>query len=197
MTADITVVIPSIPPRAELLKRALASVTAQTLSPVRLIVEFDLGREGPAVLRNRALERVDTEYVAFLDDDDELLPQHLELLHETAVRESADLVYPWFTIVDSEGCLRPDLDPLGRFGLPFDPDIILNQANYIPVTVLARTSVVRAAGGFNVLFGHNPCEDWGCWQAMVRAGARFVHLPERTWLWHWHGANTSGLTTRW
>jgi len=78
--AAITVIVPTIPTRGELLNRALETVAAQTLQPAGVIVEMDQKREGAATVRNRALDRVSTEFVAFLDDDDELLPNHLKLL---------------------------------------------------------------------------------------------------------------------
>lgn len=193
---DITVCIPTIPPRSGFLNRALSSVLDQTLKPVQTIVTSDVNREGPAALRNWMLEQVQTKYVAFLDDDDEMLPKHLELLHACAEINDADLVYPWFTVL--QGGVDTGADPLGRFGLPFDP-ARLDTANYIPVTVLARTEMIRSVGGF-VNRAEPPdttCEDWGCWLRMRDAGATFVHLPERTWYWHWHGRNTSGRNDNW
>lgn len=189
---SVTVVIPSIPPRARLLRRALGSVAGQTRPPDAVSIAYDLAREGAAATRNRALAGARTEWVAFLDDDDQILPRHLEVLTECAADTGADVVYPWFEVVGGA-------DPLGWFGREFDP-VALARANYVPVTVLARAELVRAVGGFQPRPGQpadNPCEDWGCWLAMLAAGARFVHLPERTWRWHHHGANTAGRPDRW
>lgn len=190
MAADITVVIPTIPPRAHLLDRALKSVQAQTL-PALVAVAVDNDHAGAAATRNAALAQVETPWVAFLDDDDEFLPQHLELLMDCAAAACADMVYPWFTVVGGG-------DPLGRFGMPFDPDE-LRQRNYIPVTVLVRTELVREAGGFvNVHEPPHPtCEDWGLWMRLLDLEARIVHLPERTWIWHHHGKNTGGRSDCW
>lgn len=186
MNRAVTAVIPSIPPRAKLLRRALASVLAQTHTAAAVSVAVDLKREGSAVTRNRALATVQTEWCAFLDDDDQLLPQHLELLLACAEQSGADLVYP-----------RPaEPAPRLRFGLLFDADE-LRRANYIPVTVLARTELVRAAGGFRCPPGSDH-DDYGCWLAMLDLGARFVHLPVATWLWNGDpGQNTSGRPDRW
>lgn len=182
---DITVCIPTIPPRRHLLERALASVSAQTLQPAEVIVEVDTDKTGAAATRNRALDRVTTPLVAFLDDDDELYRFHLEFLHTELTRSGADLVYPWFDIVGNP-------DPLGWFGKPFDPDA-LRRANYVPVTVLARTQAVRDAGGFaNLRESGSTCEDWICWQRMLDNGCKFVHLPEKTWTWFHHSGNSGG-----
>jgi glycosyltransferase involved in cell wall biosynthesis len=186
---DITVCIPTIPPRRNLLENALRSVRAQTLQPAEVIVETDIGKTGAAATRNRALDRVKTPLVAFLDDDDELYRFHLEYLRDELVSSGADLVYPWFEIIGNS-------DPLGWFGKPFDPDA-LRQANYIPVTVLARTEAVRDAGGFrNLRDSGSTCEDWVCWLKMLDNGCKFVHLPEKTWEWvHWYG--NSGGSPNW
>lgn len=78
----VTVVIPSIPPRAKLLHRALDSVLTQRYTADAIVVEVDRDHAGAAVTRNRGLAKVDTEWTAFLDDDDVFGPDHLaELMH--------------------------------------------------------------------------------------------------------------------
>jgi glycosyltransferase involved in cell wall biosynthesis len=183
---SITVVIPTIDERHDQLDRAVASVQAQSL-PAEVEIEFDRLRTGAAATRNRALERVDTEWVAFLDDDDEFKPNHLRACARNAALTGADLVYPWF---DCDG-----EDKIGMFGVPFDP-VLLRKRNYIPVTVLVRTELVRKVGGFQDHPDDNgdPCEDWGLWLALLDAGAVFSHLPQRTWIWH-NGAGTRGRGT--
>lgn len=182
----ITVCIPTLPTRAHLLTRALRSVQAQTLRPDAVVVVEDTEGRGAAHTRNRALERVETDLVAFLDDDDEFLPLHLQELTDLQRISGADLVYPWFEVFG-------DRDPLGAFGQPFDP-VGIRTANYVPVTVLARTSSIRAAGGFRNKYDTGPsCEDWNCWLSMLDNGCHFVHLPLRTWVWHREGQGTGGI----
>jgi glycosyltransferase involved in cell wall biosynthesis len=173
---SITVIVPTIAGREMLLARALASIEAQTM-PCQVVVELDYHRRGAATTRNRALAKVDTEWVAFLDDDDELYPNHLRLCARHARLTGPDVVYPGYD-VDGE-------DPIGCFGIPFDP-FLLRRRNYIPVTTLCRTELVRKVGGFQEHPDENgdPCEDWGLWLALLDAGAKFSHLPQRTWLWH-------------
>lgn len=187
----ITLVIPTIPPRARLLDRALASVREQAMQPAVVLVEPDLLREGPAAVRNRALGRVDTEFVAWLDDDDELYPDHLRLLARFARLTGVDVAYPGYDVVGGD-------DPVGCFGLPFDAGL-LRRRNYIPVTTLCRTEAVRAAGGFRPHPDEHgsPCEDWGLWLAMADRGATFGHLAARTWRWHLDNDTTRGRPDRW
>ncbi|AHH98355.1 glycosyltransferase family 2 protein [Kutzneria albida] len=189
MNPSIGLVIPAHPARVRngMLTRAINSVCVQKLQPSELHVTVDRRREGAAATRNRGLAAVQAKWVAFLDSDDEFLPQHLERLAAHAVETGADMVYPWFEPVGMT-------DPVGRFGQPFDP-VQLRTANYIPVTVLVRTELLRSVGGFRDRFDPAvlaTCEDWGAWLALVDAGARIVHLPERTWKWHQHGGRTSG-----
>lgn len=164
-------------------------------------VEEDLDRTGAAATRNRALRTVSTEWVAFLDDDDQLYREHIRLCLAMALEHGADLVYPWFDVL-VDGRIDNAYDPLaaprrGRlrspFGLRFGDeqrDHILNTANFIPVTVLARTEAVRAAGGFPE--DVRDCEDWQLWRRMLDNGDKFVHLPKRTWIWSWHDEHTKG-----
>jgi len=181
---EITVCIAAHPPRARngMLDRAVASVSRQTLLPHRVVIQMDHNHEGGDVTHSKMLEGLNTPWVAFLDSDDELHPQHLERLLATALETGADLVYPWF---DSVG--MPD--PVGCFGMPFNGAKLL-RGNYIPVTVLVRTELVQAVGGFEAVQDSHKCEDYGLWLKLFRAGAKFHHLPERTWIWHHHGANT-------
>jgi hypothetical protein len=136
---------------------------------------------------------------SILDDDDELFPGHLEHLLEVQRATDADVVYPWHCIIGEDGYTRlPDL--LQAQGVPFDP-VDLQRRNYIPVTLLVRRSLMEQVDGFPLPFtDRSPvqdCEDWGCWKSLLAAGAKFVHTPEETWVWHWHGANTSGMSTNW
>lgn len=172
----ITVVIPTLSDRTTL-ARAVASVEAQSL-PAAVLVEYDWEREGAAATRNRALTVVETEWTAFLDDDDELKPNHLRACARHARLTGADVVYPGYDVVGGD-------DPINCFGIPFDATL-LPRRNFIPVTTLCRTDLVRQVGGFQPHpdeYG-NPCEEWGLWLALVEAGARFSHLPQRTWVWH-------------
>src|SRR6187431_197417 len=109
---DITVVIPSIPPRRIYLERALASVREQTFQPTDVIVRNDTAKEGAPRNRHEALLRVNTEWVAFLDDDDWFKPGHLDCLVAAQQQSNADYVYSWYEVVGGT-------DPLPHFGVEF------------------------------------------------------------------------------
>jgi glycosyltransferase involved in cell wall biosynthesis len=190
MRRGVTVVIPTIPPRERLLARAVASVEKQTLKPAHLIVTMDRRRAGAAATRQVGLEAVDTEWVAFLDDDDEMLPGHLEALAGALHYQQADMVFSWYEVVGGT-------DPRSEeFGVPWDK----RHPRQTTITTLCRTEMARDVGGFlpeedeDLLSPdrHYAGEDWRFTQRMNEAGTIY-HLPVVTWLWHHHSKNTSGL----
>lgn len=185
---DVTVCIPTIPPRRMLLHRAVESVLRQTHPAAALSIVLDNSREGAPATRQRALEAVRTPWTAFLDDDDEFKPVHLERLLTCAAEQEANYVFSWF---DTRYCV----DPIGHFGKPFDPA----NPHHTTITVLVRTELAQRVGfpqdwpeGWTL-----PQEDWRFTLGCVAAGAKIVHLPERTWYWRHDSSNTSGRPDRW
>jgi len=209
-----TVVIPTVSTRVEMRQRAIASAEAQTEDVEVIVVEDDkftgsFRQGGAAETRNLGLQMVETEWVTFLDDDDELYPQHVERCLALADETAADLVYPWWDgancdlfRVQHDGQLRtpeglPFTDTMKRMLLgDYDWAEGRDFGNYIPVTVVVRTALLKEVGGFPVPgsddWPHRNGEDHGLWIRLLRAGARFAHLPERTWKYHLHGAHLSG-----
>ena len=191
----ITLIIPTIPPRRKLLARALHSVADQELLPEQIIIQTDWSREGAAATRNRALEKVTTPLVAFMDDDDTLEPDHLARLHNGLAESGADVIYPWYTVIGGQDP-RPD-----REGKPFDAEE-LRRGSYITVNCLVRTYLAQQAK-FSVVPGTS-LDDWGFYLSLLDGGATFHHVDARTFNWyHWVNVetgrvgNTSGDPRRW
>lgn len=187
--ADVTVLIATIPGREDLLTRALASIADQSRMPDEVVVEADPEFTGAAKTRNRALEHVITDYVAILDDDDWLLPNHIEVLMKVAERDSwLDLVYP---VPEIRNMADPTMVELrGRkrrpWGLPWTEghrQYLVQRNNFIPVTVLMRTDSLKSIGGFQENPRLSPCEDWLTFRKMALQGMRFYHVNEKTWVW--------------
>lgn len=191
MSSDITVVIATIPIRAKMLRKALASVVLQTFQPAAIVVEYDHEHTGAAATKNRGLARVTSEWVAFLDDDDQFMPEHLKKLRGAQLDSGADVVYSMPFIPQIPG----GIDPSGMRGAPFDPDE-LRRRSYIQTTSLVRTKLAQSVGGFQCPPGSD-YDDHGLWLAILDAGGTFHHLPEQTFLWEHHGRNTSGRADRW
>lgn len=168
-----------------MLERAAASVRAQTV-PVEHVLAEDIHHLGAAITRAHGLHLVDTEWVAFLDSDDEMDPDHVEQLLACARETGADYVYPWFRVIGGS-------DPFPMFfGKPFDP----SAPNSTTITILVRTELAKGVGFARDPNVHVSGEDFQFTLGCIAAGAKIVHHPARTWTWH-HGAhNSSGLPTQ-
>lgn len=191
---NITVCIPSIPERKYYLQRALRSVTEQKYQPSAISVVIDKYKIGAVETRNATIRNVSTEWIAFLDDDDEFLPQHLDRLADCAEDTNADYVYSYFTIQDHIGNEIPDTI-LGNFKKPFDPKNPVQTT----MTILVKTEFVHKAGKFReppagaTINGQRFGEDYQFTLDCLAKGAKIVHLPEKTWIWRHHSQNTSGI----
>ena len=146
MSATVAVCIPSIPPRADQLSRAIASVLAQDAPVSELIVAFDMEREGHAATRNRAWRSATSEWIAFLDDDDELDTHHVSTLLKLADESQADIVFSWHRILQNGSPANDILN--GRYINDADIAAELEKGNFIPVTVLVKREMLEKVGGF-------------------------------------------------
>lgn len=195
---DITVAIPSIPQRKIKLRQAVSSVLSQTYPASGISIAMDLSKHGSAVTRNRALMAVNSEWVAFLDDDDVLLPHHLATLAKGAVESGADVVYGLPRVIGQNGEIKPRY---WQWGGPeeFDADL-LRAASYITVSSLVRTEIAKDCGGFvfhqDARYPSESYDDHGFYLRLLDAGAEFHHVHEETFIWNHHGMNTSGKPNR-
>lgn len=193
----ITVVTPThLGPRSKLFVQAMDSVVAQTYPAAAISVAVDVDRQGAAPTRQRALEAVQTPWVAFLDSDDMFLPRHLELLSKHAIETGADFVYSWFRILTAQGRILEDdpIFPVTHYLSPFDPEDPIETT----ITTLVRTELAQQVGFQALDRGHaeNSGEDRRFTLECLAAGAKISHLVRKTWLWRHHGNNTSGVPTK-
>lgn len=177
----ITVITPSLPSRGAMLADAMRSVAHQTLRPAVHMIAVDYAGFGPAAVRNDLLEGVLTPWVAFLDDDDILDPDHLEVLATTVDLNTVDVVI-------SHCRFNGDTIPDKYCNRPYDRDA-LREHGIFPITVLARRKAILAAGGF----GGERYEDWSMFNRMADNGCRFHVIPRVTWTYRLgHGNRTHG-----
>jgi glycosyltransferase involved in cell wall biosynthesis len=164
----IAVITPTIENRKDLLEECMVSVQNQTInSHVNQFVKTDYYGRGCGTIRNELVNYIEPnfDWLAFLDDDDVMLPNHLELLANEA--DSADVIY---SDVETVGWQK------SWISRPFNLEEIKIR-NYIPVTVLIRRSVFEQFGGFKRVFA----EDWDLWKRLGSAGIRFSYVPKVTW----------------
>lgn len=205
---SVAVIIPAHPGRVAngMLDEALRSVWAQTRLPEAVHVAIDTQGDGAPVTRQRALDAARTDWVAFLDSDDLLMPNHLQALLDHALHTGADLVYSWFRLLeqrpDGRRVDHGDRDPIfppTHFSEPFDP----TQPVETTMTVLVRRELAQQVGMRRLDRGEvNTGEDRAFTLDCLAAGASVQHLVARTWWWrhHWLSpdriGNTSGLPTK-
>src|SRR2546425_2520322 len=178
MAPRISVIVP-LYNKAPYVRRALDSISRQTFSDFEVIVVDDgstdegpalvtaYGDErvrmvaqvnlGPGAARNRGIERVRGELIAFLDADDEWLPDYLaesvRLLDEygsgVASITSGYIEHPAGVSRETMWRARGLTDGLIQVTPDTAPALIISLLAYMsPCTTVARASAVRTWGGF-------------------------------------------------
>ena len=155
---EISVVIPTCN-RPDLVERAVASVLQQTLSAIEIIVVVDGGnpptierlesikdqrlrivilpkRSGAAAARNVGVLHARSEWVAFLDDDDEMLRERLA--RQLATAQASKARYP--VVV----CRYFVQSPKGKYVYP---DLLPKQSEDVSDYLFDRRGLTGAIGG--------------------------------------------------
>lgn len=176
----VSIIIPTYN-RVGMLAAALDSVSAQTFRDFEIVIvddgstdgtaEYVASRpepirylwqpnQGAAEARNHGLRVIHSEFVAFLDSDDlwrpEFLARSVGLLRTDP---SLALIYARFTSMSAEGRILN-----GHNKKPFAGDVTLQlfASTFIHTSaVVARSHVIRDAGGFDGRLSHN--EDYDLW----------------------------------
>ncbi|MEU8543141.1 glycosyltransferase [Streptomyces sp. NPDC048717] len=200
----ISVIIPTRD-RPGTLHRALRSVARQTYRRFEVIVVRDGGHtvepvvdrwqhEMPITLlesdtphgvshaRNRALAVAQGDHVALLDDDDVILPHHLQDAADVLRSRWADTVYgqavvspTWIEDLPRERSHLPHKD------YPFDP-AFLAVANTIHTGAVVTANPAGGPVRFDETLHH--CEDWDFLLALHASGHRFARLGTVTSVYH-------------
>jgi hypothetical protein len=171
----VAVITPTVASRRSLLEECKVSVKAQTWGgDILHAIGEDHAKVGAATMRNNIVHGVDPSYawLAFVDDDDVLKPEHLATL--VAASEGADVVYSDCT---EEGFTKTWNTREFNYAE-------IKAANYIPVTALMRRSIFESIGGFQS--EPYPGEDQHLWLRAALAGARFRYVPRTTWTYRKH-----------
>ena len=208
----VTVIIPAYN-GAQFIAEALESVLSQTRPADQIIVVNDGSEDetaevlrayadrvqiieqpnlGVAAARNRGLAAAAGEFVAFLDQDDLLLPDKLKL--QVACLEqhpSAGILHSGWRLVDALGQKLSDVEPWRD--LPrLDMASWLRQMPVLFSAMLFRRDWLVQVGGLSSRF--KQVGDVELIQRLVLAGCESVWLPQITVLYRQHDANDSRNT---
>jgi glycosyltransferase involved in cell wall biosynthesis len=213
VSARVSVIIPTYN-RARDLRRALASVIAQTFreweiiivdnhsedDTVRVIEELGEGRvrllsvhnHGViAVSRNRGLAAARGEYVAFLDSDDWWLPAKLERC-VAALDAGADVVYhDLYLARSSSNWPRLRRAHTRTLQSPVLDDLLERGNALVNSGVVVRRSALLAAGGLCEDPRVASWEDYECWLRLARVTERFHRLDQALGFYWAGGGNVT------
>lgn len=167
------------------LPRALASIAAQTYHPIEIVL-VDAAGSGmaspPCALplrlvsrgaldrpraANAGLAEARGDWIAFLDEDDEIAREHVASLVATALASGAPVAYSQTRLVDFAGNTQR------VFGGPFNREALL-RSNYIPIhaALFSRRFVDEGVRFDETLASF---EDWDFWlQLASRADFAFT-----------------------
>lgn len=195
------------------LRPAVESVLAQTRTDWRLLVVDDGSADGSAdlveaysdprieVVRfernqgqtaalNEGLRRIETEWVARLDQDDIAAPDRIERqLDRAAAEPSLVLLGSWVGYIDEAG------DATGDFKTPTDSAglrrALLDRPQSSPLlhsTAMFKTDVVREVGGYPFDYAYS--QDYVLWLMLAARGA-IACVPETLVYIRRHASQTS------
>lgn len=185
--------------RPKLLPRALKSVLAQTFTDFECIVVHDadavpppsqtafdetvgkdkrfriiaLGRHHgkDTAPKNKGIQESKGEYIAYLDDDNEFLPNHLEVLVNEIELADVDVVYGDMRVFDPK---KPD-EPQQAIAMDFNYQFLINRCFIDTSEVLHKREAVFTVGGWDETLPR--FVDWNLWVRMAKAGLKFKRVP--------------------
>jgi hypothetical protein len=212
-TLPVTVIIPTYN-RAEMLRRALASVWSQRPALPGEVIVVDDGSEdqtssvasemgatvirhaqnrGLSAARNTGLRAARHAWVALLDSDDEWLPHHLSTVWSMRGHH----------VLISSSAISCGEDPAGdRFAGPLtrsplvlhSADQLVYPSNIVPVsTSLFRGQLALDVGGFRA--HHGVAEDFDMWLRLLERGTA-ICSPRVTTIYYRHAGQMSAQNLR-
>ena len=196
MIAKISVVIPTNNRPSEL-QRAIKSLKNQTVYPAQIIVIDDGSRvkltrdifknvsekiecllfynskpKGPGFSRNLGIKKSTSEWVAFLDDDDEFYPEKIEYISSEIDSETeADLIYHPATVkMDNESLEYKTTTSKRKEGKIYNQLLAKNIIGGTPMVTVKKESII-SAGLFDEKL--KSLEDYEMWIRLSKTGTRF------------------------
>ncbi|MBD3311260.1 MAG: glycosyltransferase [Candidatus Magasanikbacteria bacterium] len=173
MSPKVSVIIPTYN-RPEFIDKAIKSVLNQTYQDFEVIVVDDGTRvraedvvkkikdnrvvyikhpenRGGGAARNTGIKKSRGEYVAFLDDDDEWLPEKLEIQMKEFEKAGDDVGFCFSSVINKtkEGDKTKEVyDGIKNF----HEDVLRNFKGFLTVTLIIKRKVFDEVGGFDERF---------------------------------------------
>jgi glycosyltransferase involved in cell wall biosynthesis len=198
--------------RPKLLRQALASLAAQTYSPIEAVIVNDGGVDiaeiiddflpdidhiqyihqsehgGRACAANVGLQSARGEWIGFLDDDDLYEPDALQILISSGTKAEASVVYGQVIreYYRPDGSRDPEIQDY-LYARSFDRDLLYWQ-NYIPVNALVfKKQILPETKAFNNNL--SVAEDWDFFLRLAE-NHNFLYVPVLVAHYRCFGAST-------
>lgn len=130
---------------------------------------------------NAALELASGEYIALMDNDDEITPDALYEMIKVINKKDAEFIYSDEDFISTDGeCVNPHFKP------DFSPDLLLSH-NYITHFTCFKKSLLDQTAPFNTKFDGS--QDYDLFLRLTEKTAKIHHIQKV--LYHWRMLETS------
>lgn len=152
----------------------------------RVLVESAGSNRGVAGALNALLDGVDSTFVARMDADDLVIPGRFRRALTAIQADEADVVFGGVVHLGPGRRIRPAAQlPISPAAFP---SFLLLQNPVTHSTMAAKTSVLRAVGGYRRV----PSEDYDLWLRLVAEGYRLRRLAYPGVAYRHHAAQLTG-----
>ncbi len=206
-----SVVVPAYRPPAWALERCVASILSQSLPALQLVLCDDGSKDsalerqlssfakldrrvevvicetngGISAATNACLARASGDFVAFVDNDDELHPRALETMAAAiSGNVGADLLYS-----DEDKLSEAGVRHEPNFKPDWSPDLLLSTS-YLGHLLVVRRSLVAEIGGLRSDFDGS--QDYDLMLRASEQASSIVHVPEILYHWRVLGGSAAG-----
>jgi glycosyltransferase involved in cell wall biosynthesis len=200
------------------IKRAIQSVINQTFTDWELLIVDDCSKDdtvelvsefakqdkriklsktsknsgGPATPKNIGIKNAIGEYVAFLDHDDEWLPEKLKKqlkVFEESKDDRLGVVSCGANLINNKGKCFSIYKPTKR-KITF-PEILIRNPIYSNSSVLMKRNLIDIIGQRDEVMKYS--EDWDTWINVCKAGYNIDFVYESLFNYYFHDSNTTKI----
>jgi len=195
--------------RPEYLQRAVDSILCQSFREFELIIVDDCsdtpinpilpeGEDRVSIIRfpwhtgfhvrpkNAGIVMARGDYIAYLEDDNVYLPNHLQVLYDVITKTAADVVY-------GDRIYKSTIPNESRFMGKMSQDFSLErleQGNFIDTSDIMHTiGAIDEVGYWSIFWKKQP--DWLLMLKFGEVGKKITHVPIVITEYHWHAGNYS------